>query len=98
MGDDQHRALLHQSLDGLLHQPLRFGVERAGGLVQDEDRWIAQQRAGDRDPLALAARETGPPLAQHGVVALRQRGDEAGSVGRLGGGLDLIAGVAPREP
>lgn len=35
--DDHHRAPLHQLLDGRLHQPLVLGVQRGGGLVQDED-------------------------------------------------------------
>ena len=69
--DDQHRAVPHQPLDGLLHQPLRLGVERAGGLVENQDRRIAEQRAGDGDPLPLPAGEPGAALAQHRVVALR---------------------------
>ena len=72
VGDHQHGPLLHQAVDRLLHQPLRFGVERAGGLVQDQDRRVAQQRPGDGDPLALAARQPGAPLAQDRVVALRE--------------------------
>jgi hypothetical protein len=29
----------------LLHQPFRFGVERAGGLVQQQDRRILEDGA-----------------------------------------------------
>ena len=54
----------------LLHQPLGLGVERRGGLVQDQDRRVLQDRAGDRDPLALAAGEPAAALADHGVVAV----------------------------
>src|SRR5579859_4373971 len=28
--DDQHGAVFHQAIDGILHQPLRLGVELAG--------------------------------------------------------------------
>jgi hypothetical protein len=67
VGDDQRRASLHQPLERLLHQPLAFGVERAGRLVEQQDRRVAQQRAGDRDALALPAREPRPALAEEGV-------------------------------
>ena len=36
---------------------LGLGVEVGRRLVQDQDRRISQEGAGDRDPLALAARE-----------------------------------------
>ena len=32
-----------------------FGVQRAGRLVEDQDRRILENGAGDRDALALAA-------------------------------------------
>ena len=40
----------------LLDDPLAFVVERAGRLVEDQDARIGDQRAGDGDALALAAR------------------------------------------
>src|SRR5712691_2430725 len=33
----------------------REGIERAEGLVHQQDRWIGRDRAGDADPLALSA-------------------------------------------
>ena len=54
------------------------GVERAGRLVEHQDRRVLQQRARDADPLLLAARQLQPALADHGVVAVRQPGDEVG--------------------
>src|SRR5436309_900129 len=68
--DDEHRAMRHQTVDRLLHQPLGLGVERAGGLIENEDRWIAQQRARNRDPLALAAAQPGAAFAEHRAIAL----------------------------
>ena len=44
-------------LDGLLHGALALGVERRGGFVEDPDLGVLVQRAGDRQALALAARE-----------------------------------------
>ena len=54
-----------------IDQPLRFGVERRGRLVEDQDRRVADDGAGDADALPLAARQRHAALADHGVVALR---------------------------
>ena len=54
----------------LLHPRLGRRVERAGRLVEDQDRRILQQRAGDRQALALAAGKRGAALADQRVVAL----------------------------
>src|SRR5262249_18426657 len=62
--DHEHRAVRHQAVDRLLDQALRFGIERAGRLVEDEDGRIAQQRPRDRDALALPAAEPRVALAQ----------------------------------
>ena len=60
----------------LLHGPLGLGVERRGRLVEHEDRRVAQDRARDRSPLLLAAREAVAALADDRVVALGQRRDQ----------------------
>ena len=41
------------------------GVETRGRLVEDEDRRVPDHRPGDREPLALAAREQTALLADH---------------------------------
>ena len=62
-------------------------VEVAGGLVGEQDRRLADQRAGDRDALPLAAGELVGPV----VHAVR----EADRVERrLGAGAPLAAGEA----
>ena len=77
-----------------LHLRLALGVERAGGLVEQQDRRVLQEGAGDGDPLALAAGEARARLADQGVVAVRQGGDEVVGGGGAGGGLDLGRGRA----
>ncbi len=59
----------------------RLAVERRGGLVEDQDRRVLVDRAGDRQPLALAARQLAAVVADRGVDALRQRLDEVEQVG-----------------
>ena len=64
-----------------LDDPLALVIERRGRLVEDQDRRIGGERAGDGDPLALAAGEIGAALLDHRVVALRQLVDEFVSPG-----------------
>src|SRR5216683_5836107 len=81
VGDHEDGAMRHQPVDRFLHEALGFGVERAGGFVEDEDRWIAQQRAGNRDALPLPAAEPGAALAEQRSVAFGQPHDELIGVG-----------------
>ena len=92
VGDDDGGAIGGQPLDGLVDLGLDPHVDRAGGVVEDQDRGVGEQRAGDGDALPLAARERVAPLADDRVVALGQVGDEAVGVGRLGRGDDLVDG------
>ena len=59
----KRRAVAHQHRQRVLHQPLRLGIERRGRFVEHEDRRVAQQRAGNGQALALAARQALPALA-----------------------------------
>jgi hypothetical protein len=52
-----------------LHQRLALGIERGGRLVEQQQRRVAQDRARDRDALALAARQRDAALADRRVVA-----------------------------
>ena len=88
----------HEPKQRILDQPLRVAVERAGGFVEDQNRRVPEQCPGNRDPLPLATREPRTPLAQTGVVAVRQLGDEAVGVGGAGRRFDLgLSGVGPAE-
>ncbi len=44
-----------QPLQALLDEALTLAVEAAGRLVEDQDPWVGEQGAGDRDPLPLTA-------------------------------------------
>ena len=70
VGDDDGGAALHQMLERRLHQRLAFGVERRGRLVEQQDRRVAQDGAGNGDALALAAGQRHAAFADLGVVAL----------------------------
>ena len=62
-------------LERVLDVRLVLVVEVAGGLVEDHDRRVLQQQPRDRQALLLAAAHPVAALADHGVVAVGQRGD-----------------------
>src|SRR5690606_15196818 len=94
VGDHQGGAAVHQPLQRRLHDGFALGVQRAGRLVQQQDRRVLQEGAGDGDALALAAGQAGARLAHSGGVAVRQGGDEVVGGGGAGGGHDVLGGGA----
>ena len=65
-----------------LMRGLGLDVERAGRLVEDQDRRVLEDGAGDGEALALAARQRGAALADDEVVAAGLLGED--EVVRLG--------------
>src|ERR1700722_1701661 len=74
---------------------LGLGVERSGCFIEQDDRYVFDQSAGDRDALALAAGKLQAVFADRCVVAGWKVHDEIMRVRSLGGGDDL--GVAGAE-
>ena len=94
VGDGDHGLAGHQPVERLLDRRLDLGVERAGRLVEDEDRRVLEEDAGDRDALPLAAGELDAALADMGVVAaplvpVAELGDEGVGMGKPRGLCDL---------
>ena len=69
VGDHEGGAALHDLVERRLQLALGRGVERARRLVEDQDRRVLEERAGDRQALALAAGERAAALADDGVEA-----------------------------
>ena len=90
--DEQAGAAAHQAVEAFEHLVLAVLVQRGGGLVEDDHRRVAQQRAGDPDALPLAAGQAHALGAELGVVALGEGLDELVRRGRLGGVDDLVRG------
>ena len=94
VGDDQSGAPRHQAWQGLLDQVFALGIQGAGGLVQQQNGGIHQQRPGNGQALALTAGKPQAGLAQVGLVAVGQLLDKVVGMGGLGGGLHLgVAGA-----
>src|SRR4051812_32544740 len=94
MGDDEGGPTLDQFLNRRLDKRFGFGIQRRGRLVEDQDRRVLDQGAGDGDALALAYRKKPSPLAYNRVISLWETADEVVSVGRPGGRLDLGVGCS----
>ena len=75
-----------------MNLPLGFGIERGGGFVEQDQRRVLEQRARDRDALALAAGELQPVFPDRRVVSVRERHDEIVRVSGPRGGDDLGLG------
>ena len=74
--DQKRRAAPHQAIHGLEDRGFGLHVDRARGLVEDQERRVLQERARERDALALAAGELHPALPDRRRVAPRQADDE----------------------
>ena len=70
--DQQRRATGHDTAERVVHRRLDPRVDRAGGVVEDEDARVVEDRSRERDPLALTARQGQAALADRGVVSARQ--------------------------
>ena len=86
MGDDEARPPEHQLVHRALDEDLGARVDRARGLVEDEDPPVGEERPGDRQELLLALRHARRVVVEDGVVAVGQRPHEVVDVGGLRGG------------
>src|SRR3546814_19676312 len=74
-----------QGVDAFLDHQFRFGIQRAGGLIHDQQVGLPKQLPGDEEPLFLAARQTNATIAYDRLVSLRKSFDEVGDMGLAGG-------------
>ena len=84
-------AALQDPTNGLLNLVLGGAVDGAGRVIQDQDAGIGQQRARNRQALALASGERDATFADDRVVAIRKTGDEIMGLGITRGLLDRLA-------
>ena len=97
---DDHRAATRDAQQVGVDQRLAFRIERAGGLVQDQDARVVDQRAGDGEALLLTARKVGRAFLDVGLVAVRHALDEflgAGQPRRAHRILEREAGPAGQD-
>src|SRR5262249_5280926 len=62
-----HGGALHEAQQSILYEPLGFGVERRGRLIEQDDWRVVDERPSDCDALPLPARQLGAALADDRV-------------------------------
>lgn len=101
MRNRHHRPPPRRAPKRRLDEPLALRVERAGGLVEEQNPGVADERAGNGDALLLAARKGDAAGANVGVVAVGEGCDEVVDRGGAACGVELPvwdgAGVEAEE-
>jgi len=92
VGDDEHGFADDQFFEGELDGGFALAVEGAGGLVEDEDRGVAQESAREREALFLSAGETCAAFTDDGVVAIRETADKIMCKRGVGGRFNVGEG------
>ena len=87
--DVRPRQGLAQSL---LDEELRFGVEMRGGFVEDHHGRILEEDPGDGQALLFTSGQPVAALADNGVVAVGQRGDQVVDARRPAGRHQVVVG------
>ena len=59
-------------VERILHQPFGLRIQRRCGLIQQQDRGIAQDGAGNGNTLPLPAGQARPAFTHIGVEAIGQ--------------------------
>src|SRR6266850_4811040 len=97
MGDNQRRSSRRGPLERLDDDPLRCDIQATRRLVKDQNRRIAKDGTGDRDPLLLPSRKARSTLRHQGLVAVGHPPDEFLRIrkGRRRHDLGMARGGAP---
>ena len=89
MGNDNGCTAVQQPVQRPLDQHLGDRVHAGCSLVQDQDAWVYQRRAGNAQQLPLAHRQVHRSLQNLRLVTARQPGDKVMGVGQFGCSDDL---------
>src|SRR6266699_249322 len=75
-GNHKGSASMHNRVQGLLNEILGLHIDTGGGVIENEDARIEQERTCDSDALLLAAREGDAALSHPCVVPIGQAAGE----------------------
>ena len=71
-------------LQSIAHSGLAFGIQPAGGFIQDQDRCILEHSPSNGHALLLASGELDAPFSQHRIVAFWKLADKFMGIGDPG--------------
>ena len=96
--DEQRRLARAGGFEVVEDDLFGAGVDRRDRVVENQDRRVFQQRAGDGDTLLLPAGNGHAALAQHGLVAVLEIDDVVAHIGQRGGAVNLfLRGIVNAE-
>lgn len=81
VGGQQHRAAHSQAAHCVDDRRLALAVKVRGRLVQEHERAVGKEGAGQGDPLPLARRQTAAALPEQGSLGVRQSVGEVHGTG-----------------
>ena len=76
VGDDEGSAATHEFHDRFHDGVFRAGIESAGGLIQQKNRGVFEESAGDANPLALSHAQVAATLSDRAIESLGHFIDE----------------------
>ena len=91
VGNHDGGAVFAQLVQRILDVVFSHVVQRRGCLVENQNRWILQKDAGNRDTLLLTAGQLDAAFTDKGIVAFRQAHDVVVDVGFFSCLVDLLA-------
>ena len=89
MGDGDDRAAFGEEIEGALDFLFGLGIEGTGGFIEEENRGVFEEGAGDGKSLLLTTGEVAAFVADDRFVAVGLEEDEVVSEGLAGGRMDL---------
>jgi hypothetical protein len=72
VGNNKAGAAGEEFLQRMLDEAFGLWVDRAGGLVKDQDSRLGDHGPGNGNHLSLSATQTPAPFPDFGVIALRE--------------------------
>src|ERR1700751_3260534 len=90
MRDHKGRSTAHQFLSGPHNGGFGLHIDRTGGLVQHQNRTVAQESTGQRNTLTLTPGKQSASFPRPRIIAVRQVHDEVMGTGSTRGSYDLL--------
>jgi len=109
MRDEDQQPVLSPGGKAFFERDGRLGIKKRGRLIERRETWIADDGAGDGEPLTLSARQVAAVLLEfriktvrHGLdeverVGKSQRATDAGIIGTRDPGGDVLADRARKQ-
>ncbi len=98
LGDDDHGRVARLGPQRGAQPRVRGRIEGREAVVEEVDRGPLDERAGDGEPLPLAARDVGAALVDRSRPAARHRGHEVARLGHLERVPELLVGGVVSSP